>query len=418
MIMTKAVSHPAPVIPFDVARVRADFPLLHTQAHGKPLVYLDNAATAQKPQSVIDATNDYYSQYNANVHRGVHYLSDQATRLYEGARDRIQAYIGAASRHEVIFTKGTTEGINLVASSFGQSLKAGDEVLISGMEHHGNIVPWHLLSARTGVKMRAIPVLDNGELDLEAVPGLLNERTKLLAVCHVSNTLGTINPVRELIALAHGAGVPVLLDGAQAVPHLRVNVQELDVDFYAFSGHKLFGPTGTGILYGKEKWLEAMPPYQGGGDMIDRVTLETTTFNDLPHKFEAGTPNIAGVAGFGAAIDYLTQMDHVGALAHEQRLLKVATERLQEIPDLRIIGTAKEKVALTSFAITGVHPSDVSTILDNSGIAIRAGHHCTQPLHERFGLSATSRASFAFYNTEEEIDRLIHGLHKVIKMLR
>jgi cysteine desulfurase/selenocysteine lyase len=407
-----------PTLAFDVHRVRKDFPILHTLAHGKPLVYLDNAATSQKPQSVIDAMNDYYGHYNANVHRGVHYLSDHATRIYEGARDRTQAYIHATHRHEIIFTKGTTESINLVANSFGQGLKAGDEILISGMEHHGNIVPWHLLSARSGVKVRAIPVTDSGELDLAAVPGLLNERTKLLSICHASNTLGTINPVKELIRTAHQAGVLVLLDGAQAMPHLRVDVQDLDVDFYAFSGHKIFGPTGTGILYGKEKWLDAMPPYQGGGDMIDRVTLETTTFNDLPHKFEAGTPNIAGFAGFGAAIDYLAELDHAGALAHENRLLRVATERLQEIPGLRIIGTAPHKVSLVTFAIEGVHPSDVSTILDRSGIAIRAGHHCTQPLHERFGVSATSRASFAFYNTEEEVERLVQGLHKVIKMIQ
>lgn len=409
----------APMIkPFDLQRVRADFPILETLVYGKPLAYLDNAATAQKPQSVIDATNAYYAQSNANVHRGIHYLSDQATRLYEGARDRVQAYLNAAHRHEVIFTKGTTESINLVASSFGQLLKAGDEILISGMEHHGNIVPWHLLAARSGVKVRAIPVTDAGELDMEAVPGLLNAKTKLLAVCHVSNALGTVNPVKELIALAHAAGVPVLLDGAQATPHLRVDVQALDVDFYAFSGHKIFGPTGTGILYAKERWLEAMPPYQGGGDMIDRVTLESTTFNELPHKFEAGTPNIAGFAGLAAAIDYLTELDHDGATAHEQHLLQLATAQLVAIPGLRIIGTAKEKVSVISFVLDKIHPSDVGTILDRAGVAVRTGHHCTQPLMDRFQIPATTRASFAFYNTEDEVDRLVAGIHKVIRMFQ
>jgi cysteine desulfurase/selenocysteine lyase len=406
------------VHPFDLARVRADFPILATLAHGKPLVYLDNAATAQKPQAVIDATSEYYSRYNANVHRGVHYLSDHATRLYEGARDLIAGHINALHRHEVIFTKGTTEGINLVAHSFGQMFKAGDEVLISGMEHHANIVPWHLLNFRSGVKVRAIPLTDAGEIDMAAVPALLTDKTKLLAVSHVSNTLGTINPVRELIQLAHAAGVPVLLDGAQALPHLRVDVQALGVDFYAFSGHKLFGPTGTGALYVKEKWFEEMRPYQGGGDMIDRVTLEYTTFNDPPHKFEPGTPNIAGFAGLGAAITYLQQLDHAGALAHEQHLLALATEKLLEIPGLRIIGTAREKVSVISFVIDGIHPSDIGTILDRQGIAVRTGHHCTQPLMERYGVPATARTSFAFYNTEEEVDRLVQGIHKVIKMFQ
>ncbi len=406
------------VKPFNLDKVRADFPILHTLAYGKPLVYLDNAATGQKPQAVIDATSDYYATANANVHRGVHYLSDQATRLYEGSRDLITAHINALHRHQVIFTKGTTEAINLVASSFGELLQAGDEILISGMEHHANIVPWHLLATRSGIKVKAIPLTDAGELDMAAVPALLTDRTKLVAVSHVSNTLGTINPVKELIALAHAAGIPVLLDGAQAVPHLKVDVQDLDVDFYAFSGHKLFGPTGTGVLYGKEKWLHAMRPYQGGGDMIDRVTLEHTTFNELPHKFEAGTPNIAGFAGLGAAITYLNQLDHAGALAHEQYLLAVATERLLEIPGLRIIGTAREKVAVISFVIDGIHPSDVGTLLDHQGIAVRTGHHCTQPLMERFQVPATTRASFAFYNTLEEVDRLVQGIHKVIRMFQ
>ncbi|MFM2375220.1 MAG: hypothetical protein RLZZ165_317 [Bacteroidota bacterium] len=406
------------VAPFDVERVRADFPLLRTLAQGGELVYLDNAATAQKPQCVIDATTDFYTRSNANVHRGIHALSDQSTRLYEGARDRVREYLNAAHRHEVIFTRGTTESINLVASSFGQLLKAGDEILVSGMEHHANIVPWHLLASRMGVRLRAIPVTDAGELDVAAVPGLLNPRTRLLSVCHVSNTLGTINPVKELIAMGHAAGIPVLLDGAQAIPHLRVDVRDLDVDFYAFSGHKVFGPTGTGILYGKEKWLERMPPYMGGGDMIDRVTLESTTFHHLPYKFEAGTPNIAGFAGLAAAIDYLNAMDHAGALAHEQRLLHLATERLMEIPGMRIIGTAPEKVAVVSFLIGKLHPGDVGALLDHAGIAVRSGHHCTQPLMDRFQVPGTVRASFAFYNTEAEVDRLVQGLHKVIKMFQ
>ncbi len=324
MNMAATVTLPDSVLPFDLERVRADFPILQTTAYGKPLVYLDNAATAQKPQAVIDATSDYYAHSNANVHRGVHYLSDQATRLYEGARDQICTYINAIHRSQVVFTKGTTDSINLVANSFGEKLKPGDEVLISGMEHHANIVPWHLLAMRRDIKVRAIPLTDAGELDLEAIPALLNERTKLLALSHVSNALGTINPVKEIIKMAHAQGIPVLLDGAQAVPHMRVDMEDLDVDFYAFSGHKLFGPTGTGVLYGKDKWLMDMRPYQGGGDMIDRVTLEYFTWNDPPHRFEPGTPNIAGFAGLGAAIEYLNQMDHVGALAHEQHLLELA----------------------------------------------------------------------------------------------
>jgi cysteine desulfurase/selenocysteine lyase len=418
MNMAAMVTLPDSVLPFDLERVRADFPILQTTAYGKPLVYLDNAATAQKPQAVIDATSEYYAHSNANVHRGVHYLSDQATRLYEGARDQICTYINAIHRSQVVFTKGTTDSINLVANSFGEKLKPGDEVLISGMEHHANIVPWHLLAMRRDIKVRAIPLTDSGELDLEAIPALLNERTKLLALSHVSNALGTINPVKEIIKMAHAQGIPVLLDGAQAVPHMRVDMEDLDVDFYAFSGHKLFGPTGTGVLYGKDKWLMDMRPYQGGGDMIDRVTLDYFTWNDPPHRFEPGTPNIAGFAGLGAAIEYLNQIDHVGALAHEQRLLEIATAKLLEIPGLRIIGTAREKVAVVSFVIDGIHPSDVGTLLDHRGIAVRTGHHCAQPIMDRFGVPATTRASFAFYNTEAEIDVLIAGLHKVIKMFQ
>ncbi len=412
---TKAMS----VNQFDIEKVRADFPILSTLAYGKPLVYLDNGATAQKPNSVIEATTHYYKNLNANVHRGVHYLSDQATNAYEKARDLAQQYLNAAHRHEIIYTKGTTESINLVAFSFCQAfLSAGDEILISGMEHHANIVPWQLAAKRAGAKVKAIPITDNGELDMAALPSLLTDRTKIVAVTHISNSLGTINPVKEIIDLAHAKDIPVLLDGAQAVAHSTVDVQALDVDFYAFSGHKMFGPTGTGILYGKEKWLNAMPPYQSGGEMIDKVTLEETTFNDLPHKFETGTPNIAGFAGFAAAFEYLNALDTKAAQAHEQKLLELATKRLKTIPGLRIIGEAKEKVAVISFVIDGIHPSDIGTLLDHSGIAVRTGHHCTQPLMQRFDVPATTRASFAFYNTEEEVERLIEGLQKVLRMFQ
>lgn len=404
---------------FDIDQVRSDFPILSTLAHGKALVYLDNGASAQKPLSVIEAVDDYYRNYNANVHRGVHYLSDHATRLFERARDLCKTYINAAHRHEIIYTKGTTESINLVASSFCQAfLKAGDEILISGMEHHANIVPWQLAAKRAGAIVRHIPITNQGELDMDALPSLFNENTKILALSHVSNTLGTINPVKEIIAMAHAKGIPVLLDGAQAIPHLQVDVQDLDVDFYAFSGHKMFAPTGTGILYGKEKWLNAMPPYQAGGEMIDKVTLEESTFNELPHKFEAGTPNIAGFTGFAAAFEYMMHLDHNSASLHEQNLLRIATEKLKTIPGLKIIGEANSKVSVISFVIDGIHPSDIGTLLDHSGIAVRTGHHCTQPLMQRFQIPATVRASFAFYNTEDEIDRLVEGLHKVLRMFQ
>lgn len=404
----------------DVARIRADFPILQTLVRGsKPLVYLDNGATSQKPQSVIDAESQYYAGMNSNVHRGVHYLSDLATRAFEASRDRIQAYLNAAHRHEIIFTKGTTDAINLVANSFGrQFFKPGDEVIISGMEHHSNIVPWHLVREWTGITVRAIPVTDSGELDMEAYAALLSDKTRLVAVNHVSNALGTVNPVADIIALAHQAGAAVLIDGAQAMPHMRVDVQALDVDFYIFSGHKVFGPTGTGVLYGKDKWLQAMPPYQGGGDMIDRVTLEGTTYNVPPHRFEAGTPNIAGIIGLGAAIDYLAGLDMAAVQQHEAALLSAATDAVLSLPGMHIIGTAAHKASVLSFYHPKAHPSDLGTLLDFEGVAIRTGHHCAQPLMDRFGVPATARASFAFYNTLEEVEIFAKALHKAYQMLQ
>ncbi|MEM0998277.1 MAG: cysteine desulfurase [Bacteroidota bacterium] len=401
----------------NVEAVRKDFPILQTEVRGKPLVYLDNGATAQKPEVVIRAIDAYYREYNANVHRGVHYLSDKGTRAYEATRTIAQRFLNAEHEHEVIFTKGTTDAINLVANTYGvRYVKEGDEILISGMEHHSNIVPWHLVAERTGAVVKAIPVTDSGELDLDGFRSLLSERTKLVALVHVSNTLGTINPVETIIAEAHALGVPVLLDGAQATPHMKVDVQALDVDFYTFSAHKVFGPTGVGILYGKEKWLNAMPPYQGGGDMIDRVTLERTTYNDLPHKFEAGTPNIVGVIAMGRAFEYAEQVGYDLIAAHEADLLEYATERLAELPAVRIIGTAEDKASVISFVVNGAHPSDIGTLLDMDGIAIRTGHHCTQPLMDRFAIPATARASFAMYNTRAEVDAFILSLQKAIKM--
>ncbi|MEM6271436.1 MAG: cysteine desulfurase [Bacteroidota bacterium] len=401
----------------NVEAVRKDFPILQTEVRGKPLVYLDNGATAQKPEVVIRAIDAYYREYNANVHRGVHYLSDKGTRAYEATRTIAQRFLNAEHEHEVIFTKGTTDAINLVANTYGvRYVKEGDEILISGMEHHSNIVPWHLVAERTGAVVKAIPVTDSGELDLDGFRSLLSERTKLVALVHVSNTLGTINPVETIIAEAHALGVPVLLDGAQATPHMKVDVQALDVDFYTFSAHKVFGPTGVGILYGKEKWLNAMPPYQGGGDMIDRVTLERTTYNDLPHKFEAGTPNIVGVIAMGRAFEYAEQVGYDLIAAHEADLLEYATERLAELPAVRIIGTAEDKASVISFVVNGAHPSDIGTLLDMDGIAIRTGHHCTQPLMDRFAIPATARASFAMYNTRAEVDAFILSLQKAMKM--
>ncbi len=400
--------------PFDVDRVREDFPALDQQVHGRPLVYLDNAATTQKPQAVLDALMRFYGEECANVHRGVHLLSERATRDYEAARSKVQRFLHAADSREIVFVRGTTEAINLVASSYGRKhVGAGDEVLITAMEHHSNIVPWQMLCEERGTKLRVAPINDAGELLLEEYEKLLGPRTRLVAVAHVSNALGTINPVRQIIDLAHRRGVPVLLDGAQAVPHLPVNVRELDCDFYAFSGHKLYGPTGIGVLYGKAHLLEEMPPYQGGGDMIRSVTFEKTIYNDLPYKFEAGTPNIAGAIGLGAAIDYLNGVGLEAAAAHEHEVLAYATEALSAVPGLRLIGTARDKAGVLSFVLKGVHPHDVGTILDREGIAVRAGHHCAQPVMQRFGIPATARASLGLYNACAEIDVLVRGIHKV-----
>jgi cysteine desulfurase/selenocysteine lyase len=399
---------------FDVERIRADFPILKQKIHGKPLVYLDNAASTQKPRAVLDALARYYETANANVHRGVHLLSERATKEYEDARVKVQRFLNAREAREIIFVRGTTEAINLVAQSFGRKhVRAGDEVLITHMEHHSNIVPWQILCEEKGAELRVAPITDAGELILEEFEKLLTPRTKIVSVTHVSNTLGTVNPVRRIVELAHRRGIPVLLDGAQAVPHLRVDVQELDCDFYAFSGHKLYGPTGIGVLYGKAALLDAMPPYQGGGDMISSVTFAKTTYNVLPYKFEAGTPHIAGAVGLGAALDYVNALGLDAIAAHEQELLAYATELLSEVPGVRIIGTAPEKVGAISFTLAGVHPHDVGTILDQEGIAIRTGHHCTQPLMDRYGVPATARAALAVYNTREEIDALIRGLEKV-----
>ena len=399
---------------FDVERIRKDFPILSQQIHGKPLVYLDNAATSQKPRVVLETLRRFYLSECANVHRAVHELSERATADYEGARMKIQRFLNAAEDREIIFVRGTTEAINLVASSFGKKfVKEGDEILISAMEHHSNIVPWQILCEEKGAKLRVAPINDDGELILPEFEKLLNARTRLVSICHVSNALGTVNPIARIIAMAHSRNIPVLVDGAQSAPHFRLNVQELDCDFYAFSGHKLYGPTGVGVLYGKASLLEAMPPYQSGGDMISSVTFEKTLYNKLPYKFEAGTPNIADVIGLGAAIDYVGQIGLENAAAYEQGLLSYATERIAPLPGVRVIGTAREKAAVLSFVMEDVHPHDIGTILDQEGIAVRAGHHCAQPLMDRFGVPATARASFAFYNTAEEVDALAAGIEKV-----
>jgi cysteine desulfurase/selenocysteine lyase len=402
---------------FDVLRLREDFPILKQKVHGKPLVYFDNGATSQKPQAVIDTLDRYYSTDNSNIHRGVHALSERATAAYEAAREKIRRFINAGSDKEIIFVRGTTEAINLVAQSYGRSfLKAGEEIIVSAMEHHSNIVPWQMLCEQTGAKLRVVPINHDGELVMEEFQRLLNDKTKFVSVTHVSNALGTIVRVKEIVASAHEHGVPVLLDGAQAVPHLRVDVQDLGCDFYAFSGHKMFGPTGIGVLYGRRDLLEKMPPYQGGGDMISLVTFEKTHYNVLPYKFEAGTPHIAGVIGLGAAVDYLMELDWDALAAHEQRLLSCATDALASIDGLRIIGTAKEKAGVLSFVLDHVHAHDVGTILDQEGVAVRAGHHCAMPVMQRFGVPATTRASFAFYNTIEEIDALACAIHRVRKV--
>jgi cysteine desulfurase / selenocysteine lyase len=402
----------------DVQKIRSDFPLLQQRIRGKELVYLDNAATSQKPQAVIDAIRRYYECDNANIHRGLHFLSEQATEEYEAARRSVQLFLNAAKLNEIVFVRGTTEAINLVAQTYGRvHVKAGDEVLITAMEHHSNIVPWQMLCEEKGAKLRVAPIDDRGQLLLEEFAKLLGPRTKIVSVAHVSNALGTINPVRRIIELAHRQNIPVLVDGAQAVPHCKVDVQALDCDFYAFSGHKLYAPTGIGILYGKSSLLEAMPPYQGGGDMISSVTFEKTLYNKLPYKFEAGTPHISGAIGLGAAVEYINRIGMENIAAHEHDLLAYAVEAVSAVPGIRLVGTAKERAGVLSFVLDDIHPHDIGTILDQEGIAIRAGHHCAQPVMERFGVPATARASFALYNTIEEIDALVKGLRKVREVL-
>ena len=409
-----ASENPTRRLSLDPLAVKADFPGLNQSVHGKPLVYLDNAATSQKPRSVIDAIAHYYSTDNANIHRGVHALSERASRNYEDARAKVQAFINAAGPEEIIFVRGTTEAINLVANSYGRAMVgAEDEILITAMEHHSNIVPWQIICQEKRAQLRVAPIADDGSLILEEFEKLLSERTKLVSLPHVSNALGTINPVRALVEIAHRHNVPVLIDGAQAAPHMKLDVQELDCDFYAFSGHKVFGPTGIGVLYGKAGLLDAMDPFQGGGDMIASVTFEKTTYNRLPYKFEAGTPNIAGTIGLAAAIDYINQMGIERIARHERELLEYGARELSQVPGLRLIGTAREKASILSFILEGVHPHDIATIVDREGIAIRSGHHCAMPLMQRFGIPATARASLAFYNSRDEIDALVAALHKV-----
>lgn len=399
---------------FDVQKIRADFPILKEKARGHKLVYLDNAATSQKPKAVIDAIVGYYEHDNANIHRGVHYLSEKATEDFESARKAVQRFINAKQPNEIIFVRSATEAINLVAQTYGRvHVGDGDEVLITTMEHHSDIVPWQLLCQEKQAKLRVAPINERGELILEEFERLLGPRTKMVAVGHVSNALGTINPLKQMIALAHLKSIPVVVDGAQAAPHLRIDVQDLDCDFYAISGHKMYGPTGIGVLYGKMALLEAMPPYQGGGDMISSVTFEKTTYNRVPHKFEAGTPDMSGAVGLHAAIDYLNRLGMDKIAAYEHDLLAYATQKLSAIPGVRLIGTAKDKASVLSFVIEGVHPHDIGTILDQEGIAIRTGHHCAQPVMERFGIDATARASLGLYNTRDEIDTLVHGIQKV-----
>lgn len=406
-------------IAFDVELIRNHFPVLNRKVKGKPLVYFDNAATTQKPQAVIDALVNYYSNYNANIHRGIHSLAEEATAAYEATRDTVQRFINAGHREEIIFTRGVTESVNLVAYTWARTnLKAGDEIIISGMEHHSNIVPWQLITEMTGAKLKVIPVDDNGELIMEEFYKLLTEKVKLVSVVHASNSLGTINPVKEIIDAAHKIGAIVMIDGAQSTVHLDIDVQELDCDFFAISSHKVYGPTGIGVLYGKKEILEAMPPFMGGGEMIKDVTFEKTTWNDLPYKFEAGTPNIADTVALKAAIDFVERIGKKQVRRHEEELLQYATEQLESIDGIRMIGKAKQKVSVASFVVDGVHPQDLGIMLDNQGVAVRTGHHCTQPLMNRFGIPGTTRASFAMYNTKDEIDVMIAGLNKAIKMLR
>jgi len=403
---------------FDVESIRESFPILSRELNDKVLVYLDNAATSQKPQVVIDALVNYYSNYNANIHRGIHTLAEEATAAYESTRVTVRKFINAAFPEEIIFTRGATEGINLVAYTWGRkNIRAGDEIIISGMEHHSNIVPWQILCEEKKSTLKIIPVTDNGELDMEAYKNLLSSKTKLVSVVHVSNSLGTINPVKEIIDAAHRVGATVMIDGAQSTVHLDIDVQQLDCDFFAFSGHKVYGPTGVGVLYGKKDILQSMPPFMGGGEMIKEVTFEKTTYADLPYKFEAGTPNIADTVALKSALDFIVETGKDAVRKHENDLLKYATGNLEALPGLRIIGTAREKVSVVSFVIKNIHPQDIGVLLDNQGIAVRTGHHCTQPLMDRFRIPGTVRASFAMYNTKEEIDRLVSGLQKAIKML-
>lgn len=401
----------------DVERIRRDFPILGREVYGKPLVYLDNAATTQKPQCVIDAISEAYCNVNANVHRGIHFLSQQATDMMEAARDKVRQFIGAGSTREIIFTRGTTESMNLLASSFAQAfLKEGDEVIISGMEHHSNIVPWQIQAGRYGFKLKVIPVTNLGELDMDAFSAMLSDKTKLVSITHVSNVLGTVNPVSEIISLAHSRGIPVAVDGAQSVPHIKVDVKELGADFYAFSGHKIYGPTGIGVLYGRKELLEKMPPYQGGGEMIKRVTFEKTTYNELPYKFEAGTPDYVGSIALATALDYVQAIGLDTIAQYENELCDYAISKLTQIPGMRIIGNSEHRSAVVSFLVGNIHPSDMGTLLDRLGIAVRTGHHCAEPLMDRMGIPGTVRASFSFYNTKAEIDTLSAGIERVKRM--
>lgn len=413
----KTVSPKNKIDTYDVEKIRMDFPILLQKVHGQKLCYLDNAATTQKPRSVIDAVSRYYETINSNVHRGVHSLSEMATQAYEDSRTTVKNFINAASEKEIIFTRGTTEAINLVAHSYGKiNLKEGDEVLITNMEHHSNIVPWQLICEEKNAKLKVVPVNNDGELIFEEFEKQLNERTKIVSVVYVSNSLGTINPVKKIIEKAHSFGIPVLLDGAQAIQHLKIDVQELDCDFFAFSGHKIYGPTGIGVLYGREKLLESMPPYMGGGDMISKVTFEKTTYNELPHKFEAGTPHISGAIGLAEALRYVNKIGIKKISAYEKEILNYAASSLLQVNGLKVIGQAKEKSSVISFVFDNIHPHDVGTFLDFEGIAVRTGHHCTQPLMDRFNIPATTRASFALYNTKEEVDILVNGLKKVLEV--
>ena len=402
---------------YDIQKIREDFPILSRQVYGRPLVYLDNGATTQKPRAVVEAMTEEYYNVNANVHRGVHFLSQQSTELHEAARETVRRFLNARSTNEIVFTRGTTESINLVATTFGDAfLNEGDEVIISEMEHHSNIVSWQLVQARKGIRLRVIPVTDNGELCLDEYERLFNEHTRLVSITHVSNVLGTVNPVKDMIAIAHSHGVPVLVDGAQSTPHFAVDVQELDCDFFAFSGHKIYGPTGVGVLYGKEEWLDKLPPYMGGGEMIKRVTFEKTTFNELPYKFEAGTPDYVATTGLARALDYVTALGMDNIYAHEQELTRYAMQKMVDIEGMRFIGTPSHKDAVISFLVGDIHHLDMGTLLDRLGIAVRTGHHCAEPLMHRYGIEGTVRASFGLYNTLEEVDVLVEGIKRVSRM--